>query len=284
MAVKDTCAVFVSVGDYKPALELLKSAGFVSVNQIYNYDMATAQFLETCSTDEVLTGLCEAYKLLSDERSVKVFDSIVNRVFDPDSNIDSMADIREGDQYFPSDIVKLTRHESFVDAGAFDGDSVKDIVKHTQGEFDRIFSFELDAVNFKALQRTVGQLPERDRVETFNLGVWDRTCDISYNISKTQSVVGVGEARGYAAPLDEALKNKTVTFIKMDVEGSELKALHGARKIIAAQKPKLAICVYHHFKHLWEIPLYMKELVPEYRIYLRHHTMLEYETVCYAVL
>jgi len=49
-------------------------------------------------------------------------------------------------------------------------------------------------------------------------------------------------------------------------------------------KLKLAICIYHDFRHLWEIPLYIKELVPEYKIYLRHHTDLAYETVCYAMI
>jgi len=70
----------------------------------------------------------------------------------------------------------------------------------------------------------------------------------------------------------------------MDIEGAELDALHGAEESIRAFTPKLAICTYHQPSHLWEIPLYMKELVPGYKIFLRHHTEQEYETVCYAVL
>jgi hypothetical protein len=69
----------------------------------------------------------------------------------------------------------------------------------------------------------------------------------------------------------------------MDIEGAEPNALRGAAGIIRAQRPKLAICVYHDFRHLWEIPLYVKSLNPGYKLYLRHHTPLEYETVCYAV-
>jgi hypothetical protein len=79
-------------------------------------------------------------------------------------------------------------------------------------------------------------------------------------------------------------KNEKITFIKMDIEGSEPQALSGAEEIIKKQKPKLAICVYHKPEHLWEIPLYLKKIVPEYKIYIRHHTPLEYETVCYAVI
>jgi hypothetical protein len=70
----------------------------------------------------------------------------------------------------------------------------------------------------------------------------------------------------------------------MDIEGSEPQALSGAEEIIKKQKPKLAISVYHKLEHLWEIPLYLKHIVPEYKIYLRHHSPLEYETVCYAII
>ena len=79
------------------------------------------------------------------------------------------------------------------------------------------------------------------------------------------------------------LYGEKVTMIKMDIEGYELKALMGAKQIIKEQKPKLAICAYHTFSHLWEIPLLIKSLNPDYKIYLRHHTNLDCETVCYAI-
>ncbi|MBF0385201.1 MAG: FkbM family methyltransferase [Candidatus Omnitrophica bacterium] len=284
MAIKDKCAVFVTVGNFKPVFEYLKNNGVSAVNQIYKYDIVTAEFLQTCSHDEVLERLCEVYKLLFDTKSIKVFDSIINRILNSGFDINVMENVCEDNQYFPSDIIKLNRNESFVDIGAFDGDSVKDIVKRTRGQFDNIFSFELDLDNFKLLQENVNLMPERDRIKIFNLGIWDCKCDIAYSTGNSDSTIGEGEARGHVAPLDQVLKNKKVTYIKMDVEGSELQALQGSREIIKTQKPKLAICIYHDFKHLWEIPLYLKELVPEYKIYLRHHTKLEYETVCYAII
>ena len=70
----------------------------------------------------------------------------------------------------------------------------------------------------------------------------------------------------------------------MDIEGAEVNALLGAEENIKKQKPKLAICVYHKPEHLWKIPLYIKKIVPDYKLYIRHHTNQEYETVCYAVL
>ena len=43
------------------------------------------------------------------------------------------------------------------------------------------------------------------------------------------------------------------------------------------------ICIYHKPQDLWEIPLYIKRNWSQYDIYIRHHTDLLNETVCYAV-
>jgi hypothetical protein len=74
-----------------------------------------------------------------------------------------------------------------------------------------------------------------------------------------------------------------VTFIKMDIEGSELNALKGAEQTIRKYKPKLAICVYHRAKDLITIPQYIKTLVPEYKLYFRAHKYGTYDFVLYAV-
>jgi FkbM family methyltransferase len=284
MAIKDKCVVFITIGDFKPVYNFLKESGFPSVSQFYKFDLVASEFLARHNQEEVIARLCETYELLEDRQSQKVFDAIVTRVLGDGSNIDIMLDVCEENQYFPRDIIKLSNHERFADIGAFNGDTIRDIVGRTQGKFDQIFSFEVDAINFKALQENVRQMPEKSRITIFNLGIWDSECDIVYSIGESQStVVGSGEGKGHVAPLDDVLRDEEVTFIKMDIEGAEPQALRGARNIIQSQKPKLAICIYHDFRHLWEIPLYIKSLAPEYKIYLRHHTNLEYETVCYAV-
>ena len=282
-AMKEDCTVFVTVGDFRPVFDLLKARGFPSVNLLYKYDLAASGFLAGCEPAAVAAELVKVYGCLSDGRSRQVFDSIVSRVLGDGLNTGLMPGVCEKAQYFPADLIRLTGHENFADIGAYDGDTVRDFAARTGGKFDKVYSFELDAVNFAALKANVAAMPERDRIKIFNLGAWDSERDISYSVGRSQSTAGEGEATGHVVTLDEALKGEKVTFIKMDIEGAEPQALRGARNLIRAQKPTLAVCIYHDFRHLWEIPLYIKELVPEYKLYLRHHTNLEYETVCYAV-
>ena len=62
---------------------------------------------------------------------------------------------------------------------------------------------------------------------------------------------------------------ENVTFIKMDVEGAECEALRGAERQIRANKPKLAISLYHKTTDLLEIPKIIRSYIPEYKFYIR---------------
>ncbi|WP_026491286.1 FkbM family methyltransferase [Butyrivibrio sp. XPD2002] len=84
--------------------------------------------------------------------------------------------------------------------------------------------------------------------------------------------------------IDDTPECEGASFIKMDIEGAEWDALHGAEKTICRNKPKLALCIYHSDEDMIRIAEYIHELVPEYRLYVRHHTRRNHETVLYAVI
>jgi len=79
------------------------------------------------------------------------------------------------------------------------------------------------------------------------------------------------------------VQNKTrIDFIKMDIEGAEPNALRGAEETIRRDRPALQICLYHSPEHLWEIPEYVKSLVPGYTFHIGHHGIIRTDTVLYA--
>ena len=85
--------------------------------------------------------------------------------------------------------------------------------------------------------------------------------------------------------LDSYLSKKErdeITYIKLDIEGVELKALQGMSNTIMNNKPKLAICIYHKPKDLWELPLFVKQLNPKYKLFIRQHHPYN-ETILYAI-
>lgn len=283
LRLKNDCIVFVTIGNFQPVVDQLRALGFPAVSLLFKYDLVNSDFLDTQEVSFIAANLCHARSLFADTKSLAVFDAICRRVLDGGRNYRLMADQCEGDQYFPADIVRLTHHEHFVDLGAFDGDTVADFIRRTSGQFDCIDAFELDSRNFQQLQARASQLPRAERIRIHNLGVWDSECEVSYSVGLSNSSVGTGTACGRVIPLDSVLKDDPVSFIKMDIEGAEVRALRGARQIIETRHPTLAVCVYHHFQHLWEIPILVSEMLPAHSLFLRHHNPLEYETVFYAV-
>ena len=73
------------------------------------------------------------------------------------------------------------------------------------------------------------------------------------------------------------------TFIKMDIEGYEKEALEGARMTIAINRPILAICLYHKWDDLWNIPQLIHDIVPDYKLFIRRYADECWEMVCYGV-
>lgn len=83
--------------------------------------------------------------------------------------------------------------------------------------------------------------------------------------------------------IDTMLAGGEATYIKMDIEGSEMEALLGAKNTIEKYRPNMAICLYHKESDLWEIPYYILKTYPDYKLYIRHYSFTTNETVLYAI-
>jgi FkbM family methyltransferase len=189
-------------------------------------------------------------------------------------------------QYFPPDIVRLRPDECFIDCGAYNGDSVSTFLDHCKGEFTRIVAFEPDTLSFEALQRELHQRHNlSDRAIALCAAVGASNGVVPFNITGLPSaaISTVQGSQVTQVALDDVLCEERPTFIKMDIEGAELEALKGARSTIEKHRPLLAVCVYHRPDHLWRIPLYIRELLPDSQIYLRPHCADGFDVVCYAV-
>lgn len=82
--------------------------------------------------------------------------------------------------------------------------------------------------------------------------------------------------------IDNGTIKEKITFVKMDIEGAELQALEGMENMIKQDIPKHAICLYHRPQDMWEIPLYLYQIMPNYQFLIRHHDFEDNETVLYV--
>ena len=189
--------------------------------------------------------------------------------------------------YFPDDLFVRDPNETFVDCGAYDGDSLRGFLGRYGQNFRRIIAIEPDPMNCRRLRDYVNALdaPYHDKVKVLELAAGARREVVQF-MADGEVWSGVNEAGAIGvtcAPLDEALVNETPTFIKMDIEGAEPEAMAGAARVLREQAPVLAICLYHRAEHLWELPLLIKSLNPDYHLFLRRYSDATWEQVCYAV-
>lgn len=274
IAEMDDVAVLIMIGEWRPVYRQLSEMGI----ECYPMDWYTMNVYDPHYSDEWFEKnrkiILDTLDLFDDDISKEIYvETICNRIAPPLAT-KIFNEIKTPGEYFASDVFSMGEEEYVVDAGAYTGDSIEKFLKTTNGQFGAIYSFELNSAIFGKLEETADKY-DKEKILLFNAGVSDENGEIEF---------GGGKKTEQIITIDEALKEKKVTFIKMDVETYEIKALKGAEQIITAQKPKLSISAYHYLSDLWEVPGMIKRLVPEYKIYLRHHSPAVWDTDCYAYI
>jgi FkbM family methyltransferase len=195
----------------------------------------------------------------------------------------------ENGNYFPADILaELAADTTFVDCGAFDGDTIRLFLAHQKGKFGRIFAFEPDAGNYERLCAYVASLdePVRRRIITSHAGVGSRRGKLSFNATggTAAALSDAGTTRVEVVPIDELIPSEPAPlFIKIDVEGAESEALAGAAPMIRDRHPVLAMSVYHRPDDLWQLPFALHSLNPASQLFMRTLGEDGMDIVCFAI-
>lgn len=186
---------------------------------------------------------------------------------------------RPEEQYF-EDFLELKKGEVFLDAGGFDGDTTE-LFCNKNPDYSRVFLFEPEGSN---LEKAKTRLKKFQNIDFIPLGVSNKKETLRFNADKgsASAITSSGNVEIQVTTIDQLI-DSTISFIKMDLEGWELKALEGSKKHILRDHPKLAIAVYHHPSHFWKIYGYIYSLRKDYKIFLRHYTEGWTETIMYFV-
>ncbi len=217
-----------------------------------------------------LEDFCWLYENLADYRSKKVLYGILKYWLTFDCEYKNTIKENNYDDYYDLDILKCDENECLVDLGAYNGDSALSFI-HNFGVYKRIYCYEMTDASMKEMKK---------RLEGFENIVYRQTAVGNRNgsvhiadftgDSSSNAVSAQGGSEIAMVKLDDDI-TEPVTFIKMDIEGSEIEAMKGAQRHIREDKPKLAVCSYHNNHHIYEIPKLMKEYNPQYKLYMRYN-------------
>ncbi|MBQ9537065.1 MAG: FkbM family methyltransferase [Desulfovibrionaceae bacterium] len=192
------------------------------------------------------------------------------------------------EQYKYKDIVLVQEGDVVIDGGGFIGDTA--IYFARNGAKD-IYTFECDRENVVALEKNIKNFQCENQIHVCEYALSQKVGSMYYEKNQGNISGGalVNEATKdsieiKATSIDAFCEEQSIqpNFIKMDIEGAELDALLGTKETIKKYKPRLAICIYHKESHRWEIPLFVHEVMPEYRLYLNRQNPYG-ETVLFAI-
>ena len=234
-------------------------------------------------TTPEISRIVTLYGLLNDEKSRRVFKAALKFKLTEDYTylLEVKDDVKK--QYF-DEVVKFSDEEVFVDCGGYTGDTIEAFLKAVDNKFKHIYSFEPDERNFKILTKYVEGLEQKDKIKAIKAGVYYKS-SVFYLQGEEMAIACTNEAtdrKVEVCAIDDVVKFAP-TYIKMDIETFETYALLGAMDDIISHKPKLAICIYHKFSDLWDIPLLLKLWMPGCKLFMRHYECTQEETVIYAL-
>ncbi|MCL2206525.1 MAG: FkbM family methyltransferase [Fibromonadales bacterium] len=242
----------------------LISAGFSKINNILTPDPYPTAFLYLSKIDRKKT--ISVIDMLHDNASKEQYYSyIYSRAW---KTIFYALTYPPSSGYCATDLFRLGEKDHALDCGGYDGDTVRQLIQNYP-KLRYITVFEPDQNSYKKIQNLFQNVSEDIRI-------------VPKAVSNTNGPVGFISLNSVASRVDYRSNDKIIScriddtefdmppsFIKMDVEGAELDALYGARETIVKYHPILAISLYHKAPDIYEIPLFVRELYPDYRLFVR---------------
>lgn len=223
------------------------------------------------------------YQNLADEESRRVFLDILRfRLAVPGATAPIPSPTT---QYFPPEVVAAlatrSSRPSLVDGGAYDGDSL--ILARRHCHPGQAYAFEPAPRNFESLGTHVTALDFP--VVCFPCGLSSASGWVPFAADDGEAcaIVQGGQERIQTVGLDQCLPNSNVDFIKLDVEGHEMSALEGARRIVEASRPITALAAYHRWDDVWLLAEFLCRYCSGCRLLLRSHESNTFDTVLYGI-
>jgi FkbM family methyltransferase len=230
------------------------------------------------------TNYCKvwsAFSSLNDEKSRKTFEGLIKlRTTLEVSHLDQFK-CDFNDEYIDHEFINIEDMRSFVDVGAYNGDTLDRIEKRF-GFSNKSYLFEPELTPY--IQSLI-KYKHRENVYIFNLGLSDKLFKLNYQGEFTYDLKTTESTNLQTQTIQfiklDSLGIDDVSFIKIDVEGGELSVLKGASELIQKFKPKLAVCAYHRANDYWEIINYITNLYPNYKVGMRHYSDILDDTTLY---
>ncbi len=161
---------------------------------------------------------------------------------------------------------------NYIDVGAYTGDTVEEYTNQF-GKAMEIYSFEPSKKNYDKMAKRYEE--KNIKSHMYNAAAWDCK-EILYSAAKSGRAASLdsndtnNRIDAIKAEKIDDLNINNIGYIKIDAEGSDLKAIEGMRKIISNNLPVMKIAAYHKNDDYFTIPEKIYTINKKFRLYMRH--------------
>ncbi len=209
------------------------------------------------------------YSRLADDISRKTFENTV--LYKLSGKIEYLFDCEVPQNEPYESFLSFNNNESFLDLGAYNGDTVAEFITNTKG-YEKIIAVEPDVKTFKKLEQNTSSYKN---VECKNICISNHCEKAAFGMrGGRNSGAFLGDTQAQFTTVDALIAGENISFIKMDIEGEEENAIEGARDTILRNKPKMQIACYHRTDDFITLPKQVFEIDDSYKLYMRHFRSL----------
>lgn len=228
-----------------------------------------------------------AYDLLEDDLSKETYLAAINTKINNDLTYIKPY-VRLDHLYFTKTEFPVTNHEALLDVGGYNGDSIRDFHRITNGKYKSITSLEPCKKMYTDLLKTIDELSISDKCHPIQIGAWNKKTTLSFEKTTMEIDSKISENGENRIEVDtiDAIRNKLhfpITLVKMDINGSEFNALQGAKHTIQSDNPKIVIKL-HTKEDFYRIPIFLKTIMPNMKIYIRQRNFMSMMLVLYGII
>lgn len=278
--------VVIGITDVPRAQERLArlQAPLVHLIDVPDYLNMPAPFMDREFVEAHAAEFEQAASVFADDLSRDTFVAAINAKVH--ENLDVVRPwVRPDRLYFPASEFPLREDEVFLDVGGFTGDTIREFHEVSAGRYAKIISLEPFEDNYARLLATVQELAA-PRVMPIQIGAWDEQTRLSFatNDLDIDNKISSSGTRSIEVDTIDAImarEGSRVSLIKTDINGAEYRALAGARETLRRDRPRV-ITRLHLKEDFYRIPLLLRDIAPDMKIYLRQRGHFSMMLILYA--
>lgn len=190
-----------------------------------------------------------------------------------------------------SEFIDFANHGiTFIDCGAYDGDTIRDFVKSSADEFRKVIGIEPDRKNFAALKAYVkNNFFDEARFELINKAIWFNNEGIYFSEMETmESKITLDNTatKVESITIEELVTQNAISgpvLVKLDLEGFEESILEECIDKIINQNVSFIVSAYHTPVELNNLIKIFSKYATGFNFYLRCHGFNGEDLNLYAI-